>query len=669
MWKFKKTLMFAASVAGACVGAAEYPVVRPVAVVNGGFDEVKAGRTLGWNEVAPHYTYRDGEGRSGTRALRFENDDPTFYRFPAQKIDLKPGRSYEYEVWVRTENLVGEEGGATLCIEWNGPDGKWLGGAYAPGVKGTKGWTLVKGITPRIPEEARDAHISPYVRKGMTGKAWFDDVAVREYVPAPVEGLYSSAYRNLATTGNVTFRAAVNATLSDCSAGRTLVYTFRDEQDRPFTRRSMYPGSHPDAFGGVTVAVRDLKKGPQLVSVDLLDEKEKRLGGASCTFTRAETLPARTTWFDEYGRTIVNGKPFFPLGMYWGTISTNDLEVYAKGPFNCLMPYNSPNSMDLMDLCEAKGIKVIYSVKDIYSGTRWAPKGIETEADEVRFITDRVTRFKHHPALLAWYLNDELPLSMLARLTARRALMERLDPGHPGWVVLYQYAQIRDYLPTFDVVGTDPYPIPEKPAAVAMEWTHATRMGTLICKPLWQVPQAFNWAAYRKDPAEKKKCRAPTEAELRSMCWQCIANGANGLVMYSFFDLKKQPNGEPFAKRWAECCRVGEEIRAQMPVLLSVEGAGRRVVKCLGCGGMDADWKGPKRTIAARSWMKDGAWYVLVVNGYEKARDVRVFLLPDIHLASLESVFGPTPKLEPANELRLSLAPLEPALVRLTICR
>ena len=25
-----------------------------------------------------------------------------------------------------------------------------------------------------------------------------------------------------------------------------------------------------------------------------------------------------TVWFDRQGRTIVNGEPFFPLGMYWG---------------------------------------------------------------------------------------------------------------------------------------------------------------------------------------------------------------------------------------------------------------------------------------------------------------------------------------------------------------
>ena len=285
-----------------------------------------------------------------------------------------------------------------------------------------------------------------------------------------------------------------------------------------------------------------------------------------------------------------------------------------------------------MDLCHAHGVKVIYSVKDVFSGTHWAPKGVNTEADEVAYITARVSKFKDHPALLAWYLNDELPLSMLPRLSARRDLMEKLDPGHPGWVVLYQYSQIADYMPSFDVIGTDPYPIP-RPAAMASTWTRVTYKGTMGLKPLWQVPQAFG---------------APTEAELRSMCWQCIACGANGLVMYSWFDLWKEPNGVPFAQRWAEVCRVGQEIKEQIPVLLAT--------------GPAPSVSGAPEELAVRMWGKDGAAYVLVVNTTDKPFTASLTLSEPFSAA--QRVFGPEPKLVGAS-LGLALAPLEPALVRL----
>ena len=622
----------------ACAVATEGSLVR-----NGGFEDVENGATVGWNAVGRRYVYVDGAGRSGTRALAFENDDPNFYSFPGQRIELKAGKSYRYEVWVRTEDLKGDESGASICIEWNGPDGKWLGGAYASGVKGTADWTRIQGITPPIPKEAQGFRVNPYVRKGMTGKAWFDDVSVTPYVRAPVTGLYSSAYRNLAASGSVTFKAALCLDLDEYPLSETrgvLRYVGADGKRREAA------ASISETEAAVTLDVAQLASGAQDVAFALL-KGGKELAAATCKFTRAAKMPERAVWFDEFGRTIVDGQPFFPLGMYWSNVNDQKkLDVYAQGPFNCLMPYGAPDQ-DGLDRCHAKGLKVIYSVKDVFSGTRWAPKGIETEADEVAFVEDRVAKYKNHPAVLAWYLNDELPLSMLPRLVARRDLVERLDPGHPGWVVLYQYNQIADYMPSFDVVGTDPYPIP-RPASMAATWTRATRQGTMGLKPLWQVPQAFNWAAYRKTPEEKAKSRAPTPAELRSMAWQCIACGANGLVFYSYFDLYKEPNGEPFARRWAEVCAVAQEVKDQIPVLLAT--------------GPAPSVSGVPRELAVRTWGKDGAAYVLVVNTTDEPRTAALELSKPF--AAAQRVFGPEPKLS-GTSLAFALAQLEPALVRL----
>jgi hypothetical protein len=79
----------------------------------------------------------------------------------------------------------------------------------------------------------------------------------------------------------------------------------------------------------------------------------------------------------------------------------------------------------------------------------------------------------------------------------------------------------------------------------------------------------MNWAAYRKTEEEKQGLRAPTLPELRSMSWQCITEGANGLIYYSWFDLKKFP--DTFAREWANNKQVAQEIKEWMPALLSVE--------------------------------------------------------------------------------------------------
>ena len=215
-------------------------------------------------------------------------------------------------------------------------------------------------------------------------------------------------------------------------------------------------------------------------------------------------------------------------------------------------------------------IRDSYSVKDIYHGTRYCPAYIKSQDDEVPFIREKVEAFKDHPALLAWYINDELPVRLLDRLAARRRLMEQLDPDHPTWVVLYQIDDVRQYLPTFHAIGTDPYPIPTRPVAMAGEWARKTIDAVCGTRPVWMVPQVFNWANYKDDPEEKGMHRAPTFEEMRSMAWQCIAEGANGLVFYSWFDLRRDPTA-PFEEQWPKVRQIVAEIDRLVPVLLSVE--------------------------------------------------------------------------------------------------
>jgi hypothetical protein len=57
---------------------------------------------------------------------------------------------------------------------------------------------------------------------------------------------------------------------------------------------------------------------------------------------------------------------------------------------------------------------------------------------------------------------------------------------------------------------------------------------------------------------------------MRSMAWQCICEGASGLVFYSFFDIRRGPD-VPFEEQWERVKRVAAEIKQWAEVLLSVE--------------------------------------------------------------------------------------------------
>ena len=572
-------------------------VVGSNLVRNPSFEQPATGSVLPAHWSGDEHVFRrdEREARTGSASLRYENRDKQRYVLCTQPLKLEPGRLYRFSVWVKTADIKGppSDRGAAACIEWSGPDGRWLGGSYAVPVTETSDWTQIKQLV-RFPENAVDPRLSLYLRKNSTGTAWFDDVeVVRVARPALQTIVASPIYRGWILSGAdgspMPSRIIVRATaeLRDYDlAGRQVTLDARlrrvktdgsvDEhvlqQYRGKLGRLVVDDHQLQDAADVTFSAEGLAPGTYEIETKLVSD-----GG--CLGTTHERIRRQVDRFrprsyvDEHRRLIVDGKPFFPLGMYWHAINEKDMAIYADSKFNCLMPYSSPRP-DQMNLAHRHGLKVIYTIKDWYFGTKGCPGFIKRVEDEGPAIRKRVRALRNHPALLAWYLNDELSLTYLDRLKAHQQIVAEEDPDHPTWAVLYQVHQIRFYRGTFDVIGSDPYPIGRKPddggrASLAGQWTIETARQLSYARPLWQVPQVFNWKNYWGDDRTDHP-RSPTYEEMRSMAWQCIAEGATGLIFYSWFDIKRNPD-VPFEQQWERLKRIAAEIDRMTPILLSVE--------------------------------------------------------------------------------------------------
>ena len=601
-------------------------------VVNGGFEKGADGWAL-----TPGYSVAKGEGRSMTAALAYENRDPDFpYAQPKQPVELEPGKVYRFSAWIRTEDATPKKGaGASICLEIQDGDGSTLKWYWTGGMKGTGDWKKIEGVSRPIPENAKRCYVSVFCSPGTTGKAYFDDVEVAERVARPVDGLYSSVYRNEASEGRVDFRAAIR--VPDGIAMDKVRAVFSYVTDENTVRRiAVTPTSRDEA--AFSCDVSGMAMGESKVAFRLLSPDGAGLGDAALTFRRNESMPRRRVHFDRHNRTIVDGRPFFPLGMYTG--GKNGRDTYVKGPFNCVMPYSAPDA-EGMDFYHTNGVMVIYSLKDVYYGTPRAPRNVKNAADERNVIRRKVKMFKDHPALLAWYLNDELSIAMRDRLAARRNLLEELDPGHPTWSVVYQIESLREYMPTFDAIGTDPYPVPRRPLSMVTDWTRRTCAACFGMRPVWQVPQAFEGGL--------PDSRMPTAEEIRSMSWQFIAAGANGLIYYTYGTLHRPTNKTPFEKAWGDVCAAAGEVRRYIPVMLSVEEPPRVV------SGTPAAW-------GVRVWRKDGDAYLLAVNAQDKADAAELALSEDF--AEVHAEFGPAAERIGTHTVRIALGANEPAMYR-----
>ncbi len=547
-------------------------------VVNAGFEQPASIKTLpdSWRADTGVYSLDRTVKRSGEASLKYENTDPNRYRLAAQTVPLQPGRKYRFSAWIKTDEISGQESGATICLEWQGKDGKWMGGSYPSGVKGTADWRQVEGVV-RIPKEAGAVNLQCYVRKGMTGTAWFDDVAIERIIDPPMQTvMISPNYRGRITSdGPKEAALRVHLDLTDFDVPLTdlkLRWLLFSSDDTCLAGCMELPPSRTEGVPtDVPIPLPQLDPGRYELTVHLLDANQKVLQESKHSLERVADDFQATCAIDTHGRLLVEGKPFLPLGMYWSSIKEDDLKTYADSKFNCLMPYGSPNE-EQMDLAHRYGMKVIYSVKDFYAGSRHAPGFIKTEADEKPNVLDRVERFRDHPALLAWYLNDELPQSFLPRLEAHQRWIAEADPNHPTWVVLYQFREVGAYINTFDVIGTDPYPIGRAPASEAAMWTAETRRQVDYARPMWQVPQLHNWINYRKDDGKSDDYHTPTYDEMRSMAWQCLCEGATGLVFYSWYDMHRNPD-VPFEQQWGGLKRIAAEIDQSAPILLSIDEA------------------------------------------------------------------------------------------------
>ena len=605
----KRVVVLAAgAVLGLSVSAAEAPLLA-----NGDLEQ----GAVGWQMPrSGQWRVEKGAGLDGSSGLVFEvpkgekkitwAQTATDARFP-----VEGGMGYRFSCWMKTDGLTITHGRSLgLYFASYNAEGKPVGGGGAVRVTDNAvrkdGWYRVEGVTKPLPVSAVVGGL--YFYSGdCEGVAFLDRMTVEPLALNPVERLTVSAYRAEAWEGDVSFAAAycVNPVKNpDSELVATLSYVTP-------TGKGTKACQLADGVVRTTLPVTDFAFGKNEVTLVLGRKDGTELGRSSCFFRREAVPMFRKVTFDSRHRTIVDGKPFFPLGMYWKDVTAEALSVYTNGPFNCLMSYNRMDESRL-DLCQRFGVKAIASLSGHFReiAEAKAQKAAEIDAWHVR---GRLRRFRSHPAVLAWYLADEVPSFYEEVLAAKREMVYELDPDHPTWIVLDKPQEARTLIRGYDVIGADPYPIgnhgtPEQTAiGIAAGWARAVRKATYDFRPMWQVPQAFDWAIYRPEETNRvAMMRMPTRQELRSMTWQAIAAGANGLVYYAFFDLLERDGWrkDRVAGGWEDLCAVAREVKAFEPVLLSDDPP--PVVE-----GGDGD-------VAARAWSCDGKHCIVMANTLRK---------------------------------------------------
>ena len=565
----------------------------------------------GWHFKTPLWRVENGIGYAKSRGIVLDvGEGGKKIDWPwTDGIKVEPGCSYKISMRVKDGGFKIRGGMLYVGVGWYTADNRKIGKTFANRVADNDldqdGWFRFEANSGPLPADVDRFSFFVWTPDSVTGQIYFDDFAVVATMTGPgVRAVHTSAYRDLGTHGPLGLRAE---------------YFANPVKIPPKTLRGHFEVATPsgirkieaqleDGIAAATVEVDQLSMGTHPIAFVLSRTGGRVIGRGKVAFTRVSNMPKRKVWIDRHQRAIVDGKPFFPLGMYFTGVKEYLLDYYAKGPFNCLMPYNWPTRKQL-DWCLERNLRVIYPMENAYPGRKPVAHSKKMGNDYVKEMFEKV---KDHPAILAWYICDELPSSMDWALRERHQLLKRLDPDHPTWCVIYEPENYRPFLGGYDIAGVDPYPIGNHGDAkatsisIASSWTLEAKNAMFGFRPIWNVPQAFNWAWYRKAEYGKNGVDMPTEEELRSMTWQSIAAGANGIVYYSFFNIYDGEKEPLRSQIFNYVCKVAQEVRDREQILLSPLPP-PEIVRL------------PKGVVA-RSWKtRDGDIYLLACNTLRKA--------------------------------------------------
>ena len=300
--------------------------------------------------------------------------------------------------------------------------------------------------------------------------------------------------------------------------------------------------------------------------------------------TRAEVKSVRA-YVDSDNRLILDGKPFFPLGWY-GAVNESQLAEIADSPFNCLLAYGTDRvpkerMRRFLDTMQASGLKLIYCMNDVYpTATYLKNTGWEGIRGNSNIAAAVVEAYRDHPAILAWYLNDELPRKLAPQLEGYYHAVRQGDPSRPCFIVLCNTSEFRYFPQTTDILGVDPYPIPRHPVTQVADYLDAAQKAVQGAEPVWLVPQAFAWYQYNSKNADRghipskeelRTGRAPTREEERCMTYLGLIHGAKGLIYYCYYDLRVLPQ---YKEMWGWMKSIAAEVKTLSPALLSTQAPG-----------------------------------------------------------------------------------------------
>ena len=308
------------------------------------------------------------------------------------------------------------------------------------------------------------------------------------------------------------------------------------------------------AFDGIRPTEAIVKSNVHHLQVEGKDYSGRRFHDSRMILYDKEATENVVTMRDD-GFVLVDGKPFFPIGLYavWkrefngNNIDKAFKDLKAAG-FNFAHTYNASRNADFAEFL---------NTADKYGFKLWITPGSD--------MINNIIRERHHPSILAWYIGDDTHTYFSPEDVRRNHdICHSLDNAHlttqadgtgPRGASHYEaFIESTDsFMPEIYPVREDKPDAKEVPTVIRDMKTifdDLSRNGSPV-KTIWAIIQHFDGWGWK---------RFPSFDELRAMSYLSIIHGAHGITWYTYGGYNQNHGVTSTPEHWREITTVAGEL-------------------------------------------------------------------------------------------------------------
>ena len=515
-------------------------------------------------------------GINGTMALEISRSSKGTYSVSGISLGKLPPGNYELSVMMRGENIRISRGAKAQKVQaisvehWKGK--KYLTSQSAFFILPEDGnWKqLTIPFTP--PAGADRSSLAFYLRKGMTGTVWLDDLRITSKAEGITPAVNLLKPERLTVFGNAA-EIVFKGSRGCCEGMNALIRLGNDKQ--------LVRADSDCAFRAV---FKNLKPGPLPLEIRILNLEKKKCvlrNEFQIYVRRPEQPPATQVQFDANQNLIVGGKPFMVIGIFGLSKYAPQFKVAG---FNTVMDYTlfgdkgeRKNRIAAirtrLDQLKQHGLKAIVSVQHQFPGRPSATTAFDGVSGVYECISAVAEGIKDHPALLAWYVSDEMPRDGMQYVHKIRQKVSSADPWHPTCTLTCRSEDMPEYANTGDIVSMDPYPIRSTAGSYSiLPVAQQTDLSVSSGLPVWMTCQAFSWGVYDGTHAAKYPASRKLGAdEMLAMPLLAAIHGAKGFLFFSYDGVWTKPqklNPGEEVENWKNLKRCTAVLQELAPFIM-----------------------------------------------------------------------------------------------------